>query len=101
MKDCDSYCIGGSSCDGCPHQDEDDIVETSAKPDVTFALDFLGKSIYVGDEVIVVFGKHLRTSVIESFGYQIGLSTKTKLPRTFVKVKGLVREIESDDIIKV
>ena len=106
MKDCYSYCIGGSSCDGCPNQFEEDFsVYTTedklANTKVTSALDFFGKTFFVGDEVVAVFGKHLRRCKVESFGYRIGNSTNTGFERTTVKVNGLVRELESDHVIKI
>jgi len=106
MKDCYDWCIGGSSCDGCPHQDEEDVPvytpeDKLTNVHVTSALDFFGKTMFVDDSVVAVFGKHLRKCKIESFGYRIGQSTNTGFDRTTVKVSGLLREIESDHMIRI
>lgn len=51
-------------------------------------LSFNGKILEVGDKVIIVYGKHLRNSVIES------------ITGSSIKVNGIRRLIHSNNIIR-
>lgn len=64
-------------------------------------LSFNNEPLYAGDKVIIIYGHHLRNSVIESIRLREGITDMNGNKVGAIKVKGIKKEIYSNAIVKI